>query len=132
MNEKTPSSGRAGAVPDPVTQRPAAPGDGRLHPEEPVLARLTRWYAEQCDGEWEHFSGIDIETLDNPGWSVEIDTSGTATPLADFDWRTVAPDTNEDWLHYRVEDSVFGARGDPSKLDAMLRLFLDLVGRGRH
>ena len=38
---------------------------------------LQRWYAEQCNGDWEHEFGIKIETLDNPGWNLEIDLSGT-------------------------------------------------------
>jgi hypothetical protein len=46
-----------------------------------ALTRLQEWYGEQCDGDWEHQSGICIETLDNPGWFVRIDLAGTA--LAD-------------------------------------------------
>ena len=38
---------------------------------------LENWYSSQCDGSWEHFYGIKIETLDNPGWAVEIDLCET-------------------------------------------------------
>ena len=38
---------------------------------------LQQWYAEQCNGDWEHEFGIKIETLDNPGWSLEIDLAKT-------------------------------------------------------
>ncbi|BFV59917.1 hypothetical protein KCMC57_up50210 [Kitasatospora sp. CMC57] len=41
------------------------------------LGFLTAWYTAQCDGDWEHEYGIRIETLDNPGWSVEVDLEGT-------------------------------------------------------
>ncbi|MEV8403368.1 Imm53 family immunity protein [Streptomyces niveus] len=34
---------------------------------------LRNWYAQQCDGEWEHERGVRIATLDNPGWTVSID-----------------------------------------------------------
>jgi len=42
---------------------------------------LMSWYADQCDGDWEHQYGVCIETLDNPGWTLTIDLIGT--PLAD-------------------------------------------------
>jgi hypothetical protein len=31
------------------------------------LTELAAWYAEQCDGEWEHAKGISIRSCDNPG-----------------------------------------------------------------
>ena len=40
------------------------------------LGWLERWYQAQCDGDWEHHSGVTIETLDNPGWLVKIDLRG--------------------------------------------------------
>ncbi|MEH0820740.1 Imm53 family immunity protein [Micromonospora sp. CPCC 205714] len=43
-----------------------------------VWTWLQAWYATQCDGEWEHEFGIQIETVDNPGWSVSIDLGDTA------------------------------------------------------
>jgi hypothetical protein len=38
---------------------------------------LEDWYTAQCDGEWEHQSGVKIDTLDNPGWIVQINLNGT-------------------------------------------------------
>ncbi len=38
-----------------------------------AIERLVRWYAERCDGEWEHHHGVKVESLDNPGWRLEID-----------------------------------------------------------
>ena len=35
-----------------------------------ALYLLQRWYVAQCDGEWEHAYGVEIGTLDNPGWSI--------------------------------------------------------------
>jgi hypothetical protein len=48
-----------------------------------VLIELRAWYLAQCDDEWEHAYGINIETLDNPGWSIRIDL--VDTPLGDHD-----------------------------------------------
>src|SRR5687768_6013127 len=38
---------------------------------------LANWYAAQCDDEWEHEFGIRLQTLDNPGWNLQIDLVGT-------------------------------------------------------
>ena len=42
-----------------------------------ILARLQTWYARQCNGEWEHSFGINIQSCDNPGWWVKINLVGT-------------------------------------------------------
>ena len=49
------------------------------------LIWLQRWFAAQCDGQWEHGFGITIETLDNPGWSVRICVEGTRLEFAQFE-----------------------------------------------
>ena len=33
---------------------------------------MMRWFASHCDGDWEHDLGIRIETLDNPGWAMDV------------------------------------------------------------
>lgn len=38
---------------------------------------LQKWFLSQCDGDWEHEFGITIQTVDNPGWHVAIDLTGT-------------------------------------------------------
>lgn len=42
-----------------------------------VFTWLQDWYIQNCDGDWEHCYGIKIETLDNPGWCIDIDLIGT-------------------------------------------------------
>ncbi len=42
-----------------------------------VFEWIEKWYLSMCDGEWEHFYGIKIDTLDNPGWIVRIDILDT-------------------------------------------------------
>lgn len=37
-----------------------------------LITQLQNWYKSQCDGIWEHEYGLDISTLDNPGWRVHI------------------------------------------------------------
>jgi hypothetical protein len=41
------------------------------------LSLLEEWFVARCNGNWEHGSGISIETLDNPGWRVKIDLRDT-------------------------------------------------------
>ena len=88
------------------------------------LLELQRWYAAQCDGDWEHDSGIQITTLDTPGWSVEINLQGTSIEARRFDPIEIhASDT--DWIVCRLTDGKFHGVGDPLKLERILRTFLD-------
>ena len=41
------------------------------------LAWLQHWYVFRCNGEWEHHHGLKLQTLDNPGWWLKIDLTGT-------------------------------------------------------
>jgi hypothetical protein len=34
------------------------------------IERIQKWYLEQCNGDWEHSYGIEITTMDNPGWYI--------------------------------------------------------------
>ena len=35
-----------------------------------LLKVSQQWYQSKCDGTWEHMYGVEIDTLDNPGWTV--------------------------------------------------------------
>jgi hypothetical protein len=48
------------------------------------LVALQRWYADQCNGDWEHKDGVEINTPDNPGWRVVIDLRDTALESTPF------------------------------------------------
>jgi hypothetical protein len=86
------------------------------------LGWLERWYQEQCDGDWEHHSGVTIETLDNPGWLVKIDLRGVK-PEAVVPGRTLAivgePPSDENgneggpiWMTCKIESGRFVGAGD--------------------
>jgi hypothetical protein len=88
-----------------------------------TLDRLQAWYADQCDGEWEHRFGVRIETLDNPGWQVHIDVAGTALAGRVFtEVRDVGSEL--EWIHCKVVDGRFEAFGGPHMLDEILQRFL--------
>ncbi len=90
------------------------------------LSALERWYASQCNGDWEHGYGVRIDTLDNPGWRVRINLHGTKkqrSPLG-----TVKVDrTEDDWIHYWVEKQEFhiacGALNLSEAIDIFVKWF---------
>lgn len=93
-----------------------------------TLTWLMAWYARQCDEEWEHSFGVTIETLDNPGWSVDIDLEGTAMEGVMFalaESKPHAPDGNPDerWHRCWVEHQKFSGVGGAHDLLTILDIF---------
>jgi hypothetical protein len=87
-----------------------------------ALTWLQDWYLSQCDGDWEHSHGIDIGTLDNPGWRVEIRVAETELEGRPF-VVVRANRAEHDWIDCRVEDGVFKGFGGPLKLTEILDVF---------
>ena len=87
---------------------------------------LQQWYADQCDGDWELSFGIQIQTLDNPGWLVTVD-------LAETDWWEIRLDrvrverSEYDWVQHEVVDSKFVGGGGINNLAEIINLFLEIV-----
>ena len=88
------------------------------------LADLQTWYASNCDGDWEHSFGVTIGTLDNPGWSVTIDLEETNLEDKSFE-SFEKEDSEEQWIHCSVKDRKFLGAGDETRLEEILRIFLD-------
>lgn len=89
------------------------------------LSDLQGWYARQCDDDWDHQDGIEINTLDNPGWRVVIDLGGTDLEAVAFAAIEENYDHETAWLRCWVADGQFQAAGGPVQLSRMLRIFLD-------
>ena len=87
------------------------------------IRRLEEWYARHCDGDWEHEDGVDIGTLDNPGWTVDINIGATELEGVAFD-EVVEDRTPDDWIRCRLEGSVWQGRGGARNLDELLAIFL--------
>ena len=87
------------------------------------LAWLMDWYSSHCDGEWEHSFGVQITTLDNPGWHVEIEL--TDTELQDRPFEKVEHDLKSDvsWWICSVKDTRFDAACGPRDLATVLAIF---------
>jgi len=95
-------------------------------PEE--LDWLMRWYRLRCDGEWEHNHGIEIGTLDNPGWSLRIDLRGTPLEGKAFahvrlNVDDVASRPDASWYDCRVVDGRFEGYGGTHDLPVLIRRF---------
>jgi hypothetical protein len=87
------------------------------------LQELQRWYLAQCNGDWEHDRGIQIRTLDNPGWRVQINLASTVLEGVTFsEIADLAPE--QDWIRCWVENDAFQGAGGPLMLAPILRHFL--------
>ncbi|MBB5620138.1 hypothetical protein HDE69_001176 [Pedobacter cryoconitis] len=83
---------------------------------------ISKWYIDNCDGDWEHTSGVLIETLDNPGWSIKIDLINT--PLEGKQLAEVFVDKSEDdWLKICSDGKRFIGYGDANKLKHLIESF---------
>lgn len=91
-----------------------------------LLQWLQDWFSSVADGGWEHTYCIKIDTLDNPGWGVQIDVYGT--PMEGKEFQRIAKFFDDDhWMVCEVEKGKFIGGGDPSKLIEILRVFKEWV-----
>jgi hypothetical protein len=106
--------------------------DGNQMLDKTLIARLESWFASNCDGDWEHGPGIKLFTLDNPGWSLFVNLTGT--PLEDATLEKVGVErTDNDWYWCWVEAETFKAAGGPHNLADIIRVFVDWAeAGGRH
>ena len=87
--------------------------------------RLARRYRRHRDGSWEHEHGIRIDTLDNPGWSIDVDLAGT--PLSGRAYERTEHRSEHDWIDCRIVGNEFKGRGGPMNLRELITVFLVLV-----
>ena len=109
------------------------------------IKKLQEWYIKQCNGEWDHLYGITIETLDNPGWSVQIDLEHTGLENNHFQLiaENVSPEfikqslgevtppydcaepQSDTWMLCFVKNKKFSGAGSPEKLEKIVGIFLE-------
>lgn len=83
---------------------------------------IEEWYKNQCNGDWEHEYSIKIETLDNPGWNVEIDI--TDTFLEGFSYRYSCKEESN-WIELTANGKIFKGMGSPLKLNQIFDKFIN-------
>ena len=91
-----------------------------------TISKIQEWYKSNCNSEWEHNFGISIDTLDNPGWSVEINLVGTKNENKKFKEIKLERDENN-WIHCSAEKNKFLGYGGPNNLEEILEVFLKFV-----
>jgi hypothetical protein len=112
-----------------------------------TLIEIQKWFQKQCNGEWEHSQGIKIETCDNPAWWVKINIKDTTLENKPFKIIsknvpqelinqalglvkapfTCAEPSSKSWLICYVKNNEFNGVGDPTKLEDILRIFLNWI-----
>ena len=95
-----------------------------------TIHRLQAWFAQNCDGRWEHTFGVSIQSCDNPGWWVKIDVRSTALEHKPYnDVQLGVGDDghprSENWLHCYCKEGTWNGAGDNEKLEAILEHFLN-------
>jgi len=113
---------------------------GETSSSNDLLNRLCNWYQSQCDGEWEHAFGIEVDTIDNPGWSLSVNladtylsrlrfkpiTEGEEDDNYDEEGNTIGP-----WFSCHIVNNIFFGVCDPSQLPRLLSIFLDWADANR-
>jgi hypothetical protein len=95
-----------------------------------TFERLQAWYASHCDGDWEHGYGIEIGTLDNPGWRVKVDLTDTELETEAFEKYEDRYEDEVHWLRCWKEGPIFNAACGTTRLEDALRVFLDWAELG--
>ena len=90
-----------------------------------LIEQIQEWYASQCDGDWEHSYGVEIGTLDNPGWLIKIDLIDTKLQDREFAQMSRGDsDIDVDWLHAKIEEGKFQGACGAKNLEELLGIFL--------
>ena len=83
---------------------------------------LQHWFHSYCNGDWEHDEGIQLQTLDNPGWTLTVNLESTS--LENRPFLRIQHDRNEDdWVRCWVESHRFEGRCGPCNLVELLEMF---------
>jgi len=85
---------------------------------------LQNWYAAQCNGEWEHQYGIQIDTIDNPGWRLRISLQKTGFESSDF---AIEQKGETDWFVCKIHEGIFEAYGGSKNLEDIFAAFRKCV-----
>lgn len=79
------------------------------------LIELQKWYKSKCNGIWEHEYGLTIDTLDNPGWEVQLSGESGKKTL-----EIIIENSDEDWFCIKADESKFYGYGGIDNLDIIL------------
>ena len=78
---------------------------------------INKWYLGKCDGNWEHEFGVEIATIDNPGWLIKL-TGENAKEVLSFELERA----DDDWIHTNSSATSFTGHGGSGNLNELLLL----------
>ena len=85
-----------------------------------LLDFLQSWYSSKCDDSWEHSYGVEISSIDNPGWRVKITGAAARKQVK------INCERNEsDWLIVNASDNEFLGYGGAGNLRELLGVAVD-------
>lgn len=91
-----------------------------------VFVWLQKWYKSQRESGRDNEFGIIIETVDNPGWYLTINLTGTELEHCHFDY--INFETSEtDWYYCQIKNKNFDASCSPYNLTLILQIFREWV-----
>jgi len=93
-----------------------------------ALQRLAVWYSSHCDGDWEHDWRVRIGTVDNPGWSIDVNLVDTFSHPLELE-RVRVERSSADWCSCWMEGEVFRSVGGPENLPELVTRFLNWIQR---
>ena len=97
-----------------------------------AVEELQSWYLSQCNEDWEHTHGVEIGTLDNPGWSLSVELTDTEMegklyPEFSYGIGNDADKSGHDWLITKLEEGKLIGYGGPLNLEELIEIFLEWV-----
>ncbi len=86
------------------------------------LEWLGNWYQRQCNGEWEHRHGVQLEMLEQQGWQLTINLTGTSAENA-APQRLSLDSSGGTWIACSISPERFEGAGDPRRLEQIIGIF---------
>ncbi|MFV0393965.1 MAG: immunity 53 family protein [Coprobacillaceae bacterium] len=87
------------------------------------LQWLQGWLLENCFIDSDHYYGITIETIDNPGWNIRIQLKDTILNSEKFEDIIIQRENEENWIQCKVENEEFNAFCGPKNLEEVISIF---------
>lgn len=85
------------------------------------LIWLMEWYESQCNNDWEHQFGVQLTTVDNPGWHLTVHLEDTS--LENRPFSRIEKSADGCWWNCWVEEKKFLATCGPRDLASVLAIF---------
>lgn len=84
---------------------------------------LQQWYQSHCNEDWEYDNRIHLGTIDNPGWSLEINLKDTELEKKHFQEINDMHRSEKDWMFCTVRDTKFDSACGVENLPGVLKVF---------